>query len=161
MSSVSTEPELFNGYDPKRKGFTQEVEIQHDLEPIEASEEDAARFKREHGDLVDVYTEDGSRYFVKFKKGAKLNIPKAVMFDRVVAGQSESPFHPRLNEHEHELTKLFRSPHWLVAQGFRHPGRHRVAGRSHGALGPRVRCGGSHDGRCHRPVRALQIRPPE
>jgi hypothetical protein len=32
------EPEIFNGYDPKRKGFTQEIEIQHDLEPIEASE---------------------------------------------------------------------------------------------------------------------------
>jgi 3-oxoacyl-(acyl-carrier-protein) synthase len=81
------EPEIFNGYDPKRKGFTQEIEIQHDLEPIEASEEDAARFKREHGVLVDVYTEDGSKFFVKFKKGAKLNIPKAVAFDRLVAGQ--------------------------------------------------------------------------
>ncbi|BGP33270.1 fatty acid synthase alpha subunit Lsd1 [Rhodotorula toruloides] len=81
------EPEIFNGYDPKRKGFTQEIEIQHDLEPIEASEEDAARFKREHGALVDVYTEDGSKFFVKFKKGAKLHIPKAVAFDRLVAGQ--------------------------------------------------------------------------
>ncbi|BGP41220.1 fatty acid synthase alpha subunit Lsd1 [Rhodotorula kratochvilovae] len=80
------EPELFGGYDPKRKGFTQEIEIQHDLEAIEASEEDAARFKREHGEMVDVYTDDG-KSFVKFKKGAKLHIPKAVVFDRVVAGQ--------------------------------------------------------------------------
>lgn len=81
------EPELFHGYDPKRKGFTQEIELQHDLEPIEASPEDAERFRREHGDKVDTYTDDGSKFFVKFKKGAKLYIPKAVAFDRLVAGQ--------------------------------------------------------------------------
>ncbi|GAA5878476.1 hypothetical protein JCM8547_005957 [Rhodosporidiobolus lusitaniae] len=80
------EPELFNGYDPKKKGFVQEIEIQHDLEAIEASEEDAERFKREHGDKVDVYSED-SKFFVKFKKGAKIQVPKAIVFDRVVAGQ--------------------------------------------------------------------------
>ncbi|GAA6028849.1 hypothetical protein JCM8097_007429 [Rhodosporidiobolus ruineniae] len=80
------EPELFGGYDPNKKGFVQEIEIQHDLEPIEASEEDAARFKREHGEMVDVYQEDG-KSFVKFKKGAKIHVPKAVAFDRVVAGQ--------------------------------------------------------------------------
>jgi len=85
------EPELFGGYDPKKKGFTQEIEIQHDLEAIEASEEDAARFKREHGAMVDVYEDEG-KSFVKFKKGAKLHIPKAVVFDRVVAGQSASLF---------------------------------------------------------------------
>jgi len=79
------EPELFGGYDPKKKGFTQEIELQHDLEPIEASQEDADRFKREHGEKVDVYTDDGSKYFVKFKKGAKINVPKAVAFDRHVS----------------------------------------------------------------------------
>jgi fatty acid synthase subunit alpha len=46
------EPELFSGYDPKRKGFTQEVELQHDLQPIEASAADAERFKLEHGSKV-------------------------------------------------------------------------------------------------------------
>ncbi|GAA5926751.1 trifunctional fatty acid synthase subunit FAS2 [Sporobolomyces koalae] len=81
------EPELFGGYDPKRKGFVQEIELQHDLEPIEASEEDANRFKREHEEKVDVYSDDGSKYFVKFKKGAKIQVPKAVAFDRLVAGQ--------------------------------------------------------------------------
>lgn len=84
------EPELFGGYDPKRKGLTQEIELQHDLEPIEASQEDADRFKREHGDNVDVFTDDGAKYFVKFRRGAKMIIPKAVAFDRLVAGQSES-----------------------------------------------------------------------
>ncbi|SGZ13233.1 BQ5605_C028g10557 [Microbotryum silenes-dioicae] len=81
------EPELFNGYNPNKKGLTQEIELQHDLEPIEASDEDASRFKLEHGDKVDVYTDDGSKFFVKFKKGAKIVIPKAVAFDRLVAGQ--------------------------------------------------------------------------
>ncbi|GAA5980800.1 hypothetical protein JCM11641_002656 [Rhodosporidiobolus odoratus] len=81
------EPELFGGYDPKKKGFVQEIEIQHDLEPIEASEEDASRFKREHGEMVDVYSDDGTKFFVKFKKGAKLHVPKAIVFDRLVAGQ--------------------------------------------------------------------------
>ncbi|KAK4046934.1 fatty acid synthase alpha subunit Lsd1 [Microbotryomycetes sp. JL201] len=81
------EPELFGGYDPKKKGLIQEVEIQHDLEPIEASPEDAERFKREHGDKVDIYTDDGSKWFVKFKKGAKIMVPKSVQFDRLVAGQ--------------------------------------------------------------------------
>ena len=36
------EPELFKGYDPKRKGFNQEVELTHDLEPMEVYEEEAA-----------------------------------------------------------------------------------------------------------------------
>lgn len=86
------EPELFGGYNPKKKGLTQEVELQHDLEPIEASEEDADRFKLEHGDKVDVYTDDGSKYYVKFRKGAKIIVPKAMAFDRLVASQSK----PRL-----------------------------------------------------------------
>jgi len=39
--------------------------------------------------MVDVYSDDGSKYFVKFKKGAKIQVPKAIAFDRVVAGQSK------------------------------------------------------------------------
>lgn len=80
------EPELFRGYDPKRKGFTQEIEIQHDLEPIETNPADAEKFKHEHGKNVDVWV-DGDRCFVKFKKNAKLLVPKAIRFDRLVAGQ--------------------------------------------------------------------------
>ncbi|GAA95524.1 uncharacterized protein L969DRAFT_45497 [Mixia osmundae IAM 14324] len=81
------EPELFKGYDPKRKGFTQEIELNHDLEPIETSPEDAEKFVLEHGaQFVDSWTE-GDRCFVKFKKGAKLFVPKALRFDRLVAGQ--------------------------------------------------------------------------
>ncbi|KAI7955320.1 hypothetical protein MJO28_005720 [Puccinia striiformis f. sp. tritici] len=80
------EPELFRGYDPKRKGYTQEIELNHDLEAIETSRADAEKFKLQHGDKVDVYF-DGDKCFIRFKKNAKIMIPKAVRFDRLVAGQ--------------------------------------------------------------------------
>ncbi|RSH78623.1 3-oxoacyl-[acyl-carrier-protein] synthase [Apiotrichum porosum] len=81
------EPELFWGYDPNKKGFTQEIELNHDLEPLEVSAEDAAKFVREQGDKVDVWAQESGEWFVKFKKGARVLLPKAVKFDRVVAGQ--------------------------------------------------------------------------
>lgn len=80
------EPELFRGYDPKRKGYTQEIELNHDLEAIETSRVDADKFKLQHGDKVDVWM-DGDKCFIRFKKNAKIMIPKAVRFDRLVAGQ--------------------------------------------------------------------------
>ncbi|PLW35680.1 hypothetical protein PCANC_13819 [Puccinia coronata f. sp. avenae] len=46
------EHELFRGYDPKQKGYTQEIELNHDLE-----------------------------------KNVKIVIPKAITFDRLVAGE--------------------------------------------------------------------------
>ena len=82
------EPELFNGYDPKKKQLMQEVQIEEDLEPFETSKETAEEFKREHDDKVEVFevTETGE-YTVRMKKGATLLIPKALRFDRLVAGQ--------------------------------------------------------------------------
>jgi hypothetical protein len=64
----------------------QEVELNHDLEPIETSVAEAERFRLEHGEKADVW-KDGDRHFVKFRKGARILIPKAVRFDRLVAGQ--------------------------------------------------------------------------
>lgn len=82
------EPELFNGYDPKKKQLMQEVVIQEDLDPFEASKETAEEFKREHGDKVEVFEiTDSGEYTVRLKKGATLLIPKALRFDRFVAGQ--------------------------------------------------------------------------
>ncbi|KAJ3124388.1 3-oxoacyl-[acyl-carrier-protein] synthase [Nowakowskiella sp. JEL0407] len=80
------EPELFNGYDPKRKGFLQEVAVTTEMAPIEVSKEEADAFKLEHGDKA-VVEEKGDQYFVRLKKGATLYIPKALRFDRLVAGQ--------------------------------------------------------------------------
>ncbi|RXK40210.1 hypothetical protein M231_02484 [Tremella mesenterica] len=81
------EPDLFYGYDPERKVFHQEIELNHDLEPIEVPAEDAARFKREQGDKCDIWAQASGEYMVKFKKGARIHVPKSIKFDRLVAGQ--------------------------------------------------------------------------
>ncbi|KAB2576509.1 Beta-ketoacyl synthase [Lasiodiplodia theobromae] len=82
------EPELFGGYDPNKKQLLQEVQIDEDLEPFEASKETAEEFKREHGDKVEIFEiADSGDYSVRLKKGASLLIPKALRFDRLVAGQ--------------------------------------------------------------------------
>lgn len=82
------EPELFNGYDPNKKQLLQEVVIEEDLDPFESSKETAEEFKREHGDRVEVFeVPESGEYTVRLKKGATLLIPKALKFDRLVAGQ--------------------------------------------------------------------------
>ncbi|KAJ1679345.1 fatty acid synthase alpha subunit Lsd1 [Spiromyces aspiralis] len=80
------EPELFDGYDPNKKGMMREVVLEHDMEPIDTSADEAAQFKRQNGDKVDVWEVDGS-WKVRFLKGATLMVPKALRFDRLVAGQ--------------------------------------------------------------------------
>ena len=82
------EPELFKGYDPNKKQLLQEVMIEEDLEQFESSKETAEEFKREHGDKVEVFEiPDSGEYTVRLKKGATIWIPKALKFDRLVAGQ--------------------------------------------------------------------------
>ncbi|KAI9683884.1 MAG: 3-oxoacyl-[acyl-carrier-protein] synthase [Trizodia sp. TS-e1964] len=82
------EPELFKGYDPKKKQLLQEIVIEEDLEQFESSKETAEEFKREHGDKVEIFEiPESGEYSVKLKKGATLLIPKALKFDRLVAGQ--------------------------------------------------------------------------
>ncbi|KAG6191041.1 hypothetical protein E4U27_005035 [Claviceps purpurea] len=82
------EPELFDGYDPNQKQLLHEVVIEADLEPFEASKETAEEFKREHGDKVETFEiPDSGEYIIRLKKGASLWIPKALRFDRLVAGQ--------------------------------------------------------------------------
>ncbi|KAH8924677.1 hypothetical protein BT69DRAFT_1308121 [Atractiella rhizophila] len=88
------EPEINRGYDPLKKGWLQEIELNHDLEPIETSAEDAEKFKLQHGDKVDIYVE-GERFFAKLKKGAKIVVPKASKFDRLVAGQIPTGWNPK------------------------------------------------------------------
>ncbi|KAH7070174.1 hypothetical protein FB567DRAFT_507214 [Paraphoma chrysanthemicola] len=82
------ESELFHGYDPKKKMLMQEIQIEEDLETFEASKELADEFKLQHGEKVEVFAIEGSgEYTVRLKKGATLLIPKALRFDRLVAGQ--------------------------------------------------------------------------
>jgi len=82
------EPELFNGYDPNKKQLLQEIQIEEDLDPFEASKETAEEFQRQHGDMVEIFEiPDSGEFTVRLKKGATLMIPKALRFDRLVAGQ--------------------------------------------------------------------------
>ncbi|KAF1953560.1 fatty acid synthase subunit alpha reductase [Byssothecium circinans] len=82
------EPELFGGYDPKKKQLLQEIQLEEDLDPFEASKETADDFKRQHGDKVEIFEiPDSGEYTVRIRKGATLLIPKALRFDRLVAGQ--------------------------------------------------------------------------
>ena len=82
------EPGLFKGYDPNKKQLLHEVVIQEDLDPFEASKEVAEEFRREHGEKVEVFeVPESGEYTVRLKKGATLLVPKALRFDRLVAGQ--------------------------------------------------------------------------
>jgi fatty acid synthase subunit alpha len=81
------EPELFSGYDPKKKQLLQEIQIEEDLDPFEASKETAEEFKRQHGEKVEIFELESGEYTVRLRKGATLLIPKALRFDRLVAGQ--------------------------------------------------------------------------
>jgi fatty acid synthase subunit alpha, fungi type len=52
--TATPEPGLFCGYDPKHKTFNSEVELIHDIEPLEVTDSDAERFTKEHGDNCDI-----------------------------------------------------------------------------------------------------------
>lgn len=90
------EPELFDGYDPNQKQLLHEVVIEEDLDPFEASKETAEEFKREHGEKVEVFEiPESGEYTIRVKKGASLWIPKALRFDRLVAGQIPTGWDPK------------------------------------------------------------------
>jgi fatty acid synthase subunit alpha len=81
------EPKLWDGYDPNCKTLIQEVVLSQDMRPLEVSKEDAECFKRAHGDKVDVWETESGQWMARLKKGAILYVPKALRFDRLVAGQ--------------------------------------------------------------------------
>lgn len=77
------------------KQFIQEIIVQHDLEPFNASFDTAMEFVREHGDKVEIKQIPKSDQFsVKLKKGTTLMVPKARMFDRIVGGQLPTSWDP-------------------------------------------------------------------
>ncbi|KAF7722190.1 3-oxoacyl-[acyl-carrier-protein] synthase [Apophysomyces ossiformis] len=81
------DPTVMNGYDPSKKMLMQEIVVDHDLEPFECSQEEAQHFKHQQGDKADVYESDNGSWIVVLRKGATLYVPKALRFDRLVAGQ--------------------------------------------------------------------------
>lgn len=77
------------------KQFLQEVIVQHDLEPFNASFETAMEFVREHGDKAEIKQIPKSDQFsVRIRKGATLMVPKARVFDRIVGGQLPTGWDP-------------------------------------------------------------------
>ncbi|OMJ21424.1 Fatty acid synthase subunit alpha [Smittium culicis] len=82
------EPELFEGYDPNKKSMIREIVLESDLEPFSTTAEEASNFKLKNGDKVDIWkNDDGETWSVRFLTGATLMVPKALKFNRLVAGQ--------------------------------------------------------------------------
>ncbi|ORX59428.1 fatty acid synthase [Hesseltinella vesiculosa] len=81
------DPTVMNGYDPNKKMLMQEIVVDHDMEPFACSQEEAQHFKMQQGDKADIYESAPEEWVVVLKKGATLYVPKALRFDRLVAGQ--------------------------------------------------------------------------
>ncbi|KAJ2678474.1 fatty acid synthase alpha subunit Lsd1 [Coemansia spiralis] len=88
------EAELLEGYDPSKKPMLRELQIEHDMEPFEASPEEAAGFKLRNEDKVDIWENSDGSWSVRFLKGAMLMVPKALRFDRLVAAQRPTGWDP-------------------------------------------------------------------
>lgn len=89
------EPALWNGYDPTKRQMLQEILLEGDLPPFEASEQEAREFKREHGVGVEISPGESGQFNVVMKEGAALMIPKALNAGSHVAGQLPTGWDPR------------------------------------------------------------------
>eukprot|EP01138_Halocafeteria_seosinensis_P008004 gb/GECG01008178.1/.p1 GENE.gb/GECG01008178.1/~~gb/GECG01008178.1/.p1 ORF type:complete len:4308 (+),score=574.12 gb/GECG01008178.1/:1-12924(+) len=119
------EPELFEGYDPLRKQFLHQVAVERTMDWVEVnSPEDAKEYTKELGDdKVDVMflpegqetTSDHDKFiaqgramlsrapedvpegswYIRVKRGAILSVPRAMRFDRWVAGQIPTGWNPQ------------------------------------------------------------------
>ncbi|EKG22538.1 Beta-ketoacyl synthase [Macrophomina phaseolina MS6] len=89
------EPEGLGNYDPTSKELLHEVVVEQDLPAFGADRTTAQAFKKRHGDNVDIRPADADSYTVQVKKGAHFLVPKAVSFDRQVAGQLPKGWDPR------------------------------------------------------------------
>jgi fatty acid synthase subunit beta len=83
------EPDLFEGYDPHKKMVLHQVAIDKKMAPIEvADREEALQFRNELGEEnVDVFQNASGAWMIRLRKGSVLSIPRALSFDRFVAGQ--------------------------------------------------------------------------
>ncbi|PIA19567.1 fatty acid synthase [Coemansia reversa NRRL 1564] len=80
------EPELADGYDPNKKNVLREVQINQDMEPFEASAEEAAAYKESNGKHVDIWeNSSGGSWSVRFLRGALIRVPMSINADRLVA----------------------------------------------------------------------------
>ncbi|KAJ2895927.1 fatty acid synthase alpha subunit Lsd1, partial [Coemansia aciculifera] len=90
------EPELIGGYDPNKRSILREIHIEHDMEPFEATTEEAHSFKETNGDKVDIWKNaSGGLWSVRFLKGALIRVPMALRGDWLVAGLVPTGWDPR------------------------------------------------------------------
>lgn len=89
------EPALVDGYNPEKKEFLNEITVEEDLPVFETSKTTAEAFKLRHEEKVAIRPIPNSEeYQVQFQSGAHFWVPKAVPFDRQVAGQLPSGWNP-------------------------------------------------------------------
>lgn len=90
------DPSLFEGYNPQdKKTLLQEIILTHNLDPIEMSAELAQQYLLEHKDKVFVEELENGQCMVAFLKGCSIMVPKALSFDRFVAGQVPTGWDPK------------------------------------------------------------------
>ncbi|KAL6948698.1 hypothetical protein ACO0QE_001171 [Hanseniaspora vineae] len=90
------DPLLFEGYNPQeKKTLLQEIILTHNLEAVEMSAELAQQYLLEHQDKVFVEKLENGQCLVTFLKGCSLMVPKALNFDRFVAGQIPTGWDPK------------------------------------------------------------------
>ncbi|KAJ2890133.1 fatty acid synthase alpha subunit Lsd1, partial [Coemansia aciculifera] len=90
------EPELVNGYDPNKHTVLCEIQIEHDMEPFEATAEEAATFKHHGSNSVDIWENaSGGSWSIRFLKGALIRMPMALQADRLVAGLVPTGWDPQ------------------------------------------------------------------
>ncbi|KAJ1913043.1 fatty acid synthase alpha subunit Lsd1, partial [Coemansia sp. S17] len=91
------EPELAHGYDPSKRTLLREIQIEHDMEPFEATADEAATFKAQNGSSVDIWeNSSGGLWSVKFLKGALIRVPMALRGDRMVAALVPTGWDPTI-----------------------------------------------------------------
>ena len=87
------EPRLLGGRDNR---LLQEVVVQEDLAPFEASKEQALNFQKQHGDKAEIIPFAGGNEFqVVIKAGAIVMVPRAVPYEHLVAAQVPSGWDAR------------------------------------------------------------------
>ena len=90
------EPELFGGYTPHCKKFMHEVVAEKDLAWLDVLDlEHANQFAAEMGEhATAVRTLESGQVQVRVLRGASLAVPRALRFDRAVAGQLPTGWYP-------------------------------------------------------------------
>ncbi|KAJ2832566.1 fatty acid synthase alpha subunit Lsd1, partial [Coemansia furcata] len=91
------EPEMAHGYDPNNLSLLREIQIEHDMEPFEATADEAATFKVHNGSGVDIWENaSGGSWSIRFLKGALIRVPMALQATRLVAALLPTGWSPAI-----------------------------------------------------------------